>query len=688
MPSRQSRLSIINGKKVVTEKGQHTAYLINIMKLLSFYRNLALLLTLILGSFTMNSASRYFWHDGVYYYTQSNGNPYTAMVAQAPENGYNGLSGTVAIPESFTVVDTINGDPIVRDYTVTGIYSSAFKGCVNITAVQLPNTITRLYSQAFEGCTGLSDIEIPNSVTNIEKKAFYGCTGLLSITVPESVMFLGDSVFAKCNHLTAVTWNAISCDNSGGWDGKLITQLAIGNKVKIIPKNFMKEGAITSLDLPSSLTRIGDEAFRYCTNLTEIVIPDSVTHIGSYAFCNDSNLVKITIGRSVRSISSSFSSNPSLRKIQWNAINSFSAGLGTSLSKITEIKVGDGVEYIPNGLFNYSSVSEAILPNSVKELGYQSFCSCKRLKTVKLSESLTTIGDMTFSGCDSITSLVIPNSVTVIEKNAFSHMKNLVDLTLSNNLDSVGSSIISECLKLNHLVIPKSLRVAAPHAFNSVRINSFTVEDGNPYFDSRNNCNGIIETATNTLIAASNSLTVIPEGVTAIGDYAFDLCAGPSFYDIPEGVTKIGERAFFRCWNLSKIIIPSTVDTICDLAFYYTTMLDTVICKAAIPPVINDELTFDWYYNKDAVLYVPAESVEAYKNANVWEKFQIIVPIGTVLKMGDVNLDGKVNIEDVIKLIDILISNDTAFHRYMDMNWDNKISIIDVTRLIDLLLEQ
>ncbi len=214
---------------------------------------------------------------------------------------------------------------------------------------------------------------------------------------------------------------------------------------------------------------------------------------------------------------------------------------------------------------------------------------------------------------------------------------------------------------------------------------SLTVEEGNPIIDSRENCNGIIETATNKLIFASGQLTHIPSSITCIGDNAFDLCSGSSYYDIPEGVTYIGDRAFYRCWGLAKITLPSTLDSIADLAFYYTGPLDTVICKAVTPPVVHEDWTFDWHYNAYATLYVPAQSVQAYKEADVWKKFCTIVPIGTVLTPGDVNLDGEINIKDITALIALLMSGDTTYHPNVDVNYDYEVNISDITRLINKL---
>lgn len=661
------------------------------MKILILYRRLALTLALLLGILTMHAANeyQYFWHDGFYYFHHVYNPDKTVILAAAPDNRYTQLTGTVTIPETITVIDTIYGTPQEMTYTVTAIHSSAFKNCAGINEFRLPNSIRYLYNSAFEGCTGLSTVNMPSSMISIQKRAFYGCTGLTSITIPENVVTIEDSIVGQCNALTSLTWNATNCTRCTGWDYSNISQLTIGDNVQSLPSLFMRSSPIANVELPQSLKTIEAWAFRDCPNLTEVNIPDSVTRVGSYAFAGCTSLSKVTIGRSVtQMVNYCFSGCHQIQRIIWNAISCPSAGAMVISTMLPEVTFGEGIEILPYGLFSNTAVTQVTVPSTVKELASSCFSSCKRLKSVTLPEGLVTIGESCFSSCDSITSLTIPNTVKTIGSHAFTYMRNLVDLRLSNTLDSVGYRIISECLKINHLDIPKTLVHVAEGAFEAARVKSLTVEEGNPAFDSRENCNGIIEKATNTLIFASGQLTHIPAGVTKIGDNAFDLCSGPDYYDIPEEVTYIGKRAFYRCWGLAKITLPSTLDSIGDLAFYYTGPLYDVICKAVTPPVIHDEWTFDWYYNSRATLYVPAQAVEAYKEADVWKKFCTIVPIGTVLTPGDVNLDGIIDIKDVTALIDLLLADDTTYHPNVDVNYDYKVTIADVTRLIDNILNQ
>ena len=138
--------------------------------------------------------------------------------------------------------------------------------------------------------------------------------------------------------------------------------------------------------------------------------------------------------------------------------------------------------------------------------------------------SVTSIGDDAFSGCSGLTSVTIPNSVTSIGKWAFYGCTGLTSVTIPNSVTSIGEYAFDCCTGLESII----------------------VEDGNTVYDSRNNCNAIIETETNTLLQGCNN-TVIPGSVTSIGNYAFGICEGLTSITIPNSVTSIGKGAFNGC---------------------------------------------------------------------------------------------------------------------------------------------
>ena len=174
---------------------------------------------------------------------------------------------------------------------------------------------------------------------------------------------------------------------------------------------------------------------------------------------------------------------------------------------------------------------------SVTAIGERAFINCYRITGVTIPNSVCYIGDMAFAGCDGLTSVTIPSSVIYIGNQAFS-------------LGDGPSSII--------------------------------VENGNPVYDSRENCNAIIETQSNRLIAGCRK-TIIPNSVTAIGDYAFCDCDGLANIYIPNSVTSIGDKAFYTCDGLRSITIPNSIISSGSCVFSSCSNLRSIIVESDNP---------------------------------------------------------------------------------------------------------
>ena len=216
---------------------------------------------------------------------------------------------------------------------------------------------------------------------------------------------------------------------------------------------------------------------------------------------------------------------------------------------------------------------------------------------------------------------------------------------------------------MTHVEIPTSVNSIGEAAFAGCdNISSMTVADGNATFDSRNNCNAIIETATNTLVSGCPR-TVIPEDVTAIGT-----------------------SAFYWQHLMGSITIPASVTTIGYSAFYYMNSLKAVICEATTPPALEGS-SFDQSTRLRATVYVPRAALETYRNTDVWNWFQNFCAIEDLVN-GDVDGNGSIGIGDVTALIDYLMSNDSSdmILYNADCDKDKKIGIGDVSELIDMLL--
>ena len=227
--------------------------------------------------------------------------------------------------------------------------------------------------------------------------------------------------------------------------------------------------------------------------------------------------------------------------------------------------------------FKDYEIRKATVKYGITSIGESAFLGCRGMTELTLPNSVTSIGDCAFYGCTGLTELILPNSVTSIGDGAFRGCSGLTELILPNSVASIGDFAFTYCSGLEKI----------------------TVESGNSCYDSRDNCNSIIDTEFNTLIVGCKN-SVIPNSVTSIGYYAFYGCSGLTELTLPASVASIGDGAFICCSDLSKIT-----------------------SLAEIPPVCGSGV-FDRVNKTNCELIVPVISVTAYKQAEVWNEFSNI----------------------------------------------------------------
>ncbi|MBQ8538897.1 MAG: leucine-rich repeat protein [Ruminococcus sp.] len=277
---------------------------------------------------------------------------------------------------------------------------------------------------------------------------------------------------------------------------------------------YLGEGA--RLTIPSEIdghtvTSIAYRGLEANHTLEQIIIPYTVERIGEYSFLNYTNLVDIIIPESVTFIGTNAFSGTA-----W--INTFA----------------DGPIYINNVLYAYAGEMEA---NTHFEV----------------MDGTVSISDSAFYNERGLTSISIPNTVEYIGVDAFFGCPNLESVNIPASVTYIDSYTFAECSKLKSIV----------------------VDENNPVYDSRENCNAIIETATNTLIKGCDN-TVVPQSVCAIGDKAFYYCENLSCVHLSENVKSIGDMAFYSCKNLSDVEIKADSVNIGMIAFGDTPFYDNL----------------------------------------------------------------------------------------------------------------
>ncbi len=339
------------------------------------------------------------------------------------------------------------------------------------------------------------------------------------------------------------------------------------------------------------------------------------------------------------------------------------------MSSFDEFEHFTGVTSLVNGIFTSCEELESIiLHDAVTSIGESAFNTCKSLKEISIPSSVTHIGSSAFLGCNSMKRfiwnaksclpavggiipsavewLLIGDSVEVIPS-SFAKNTRIKNLTIGKNVTKISSYAFYKCAELKRVVIPDSVRSIAQWAF---------FED-----------TALVELQ-------------LGSGLTEIGARAFDMCSGLKFVSIPNSVTRIDMYAFYKCTALRSVVIGKSVASISTNVFNGCDSLKTVTCLVPEPIAIKPNV-FNGLYEQ-AILRVPAGSVEAYQAVSPWNEFSQIVPIDPT--EGDVNLDGVTNIDDLTNLIEQVLNGSPS--EYSDVNGDGAINIGDITTLIDQLL--
>ncbi len=510
-----------------------------------------------------------------------NGSEATVVSTDDDNNKY---KGNIVIPQKVHYNK--------KDYKVVGIGSEAFRNCY-IESVSIPQGLQFIEDRAFLECIKIKEIEIPSSVEKIEYAAFALCSNLTKVTIHSN------SVLSQVFNIDAKTNNELG----GLIDifGNQVETYILGSGITNI-SNYAFRNCIhlSSITFPNTLTSIGDYAFENCP-IRSLSFPSSLTSIGIKAFEGNERLTSLVIPENVEYVGVGAFDSESLTSITINSNKFVSADHSVSSPS------GGTYRSFVNIFGNH--VEEYKLGNKITSIGTSAFSGCSAMKKISLSKNIVLIGTAAFRGCNGLTSIDLSTyKIKTIRNQAFSDCKNLTSIILPQVLDSIGTTIFSGCISLTSISIPENLIEIPDAAFRG--------------------CSGL-------------KSIVIPNNILKIGESVFKECSSLTDIELPEDLDTIPKYCFKGCTSLSTITIPESVKYVGNVAFGDCTVLKDIYCLPTSRP--NAEYyTFDDATKKNAVLHVPAKSINSYKKTSPWSLFKNIEGIGEALYTITYVVDGEI----------------------------------------------
>ena len=470
-----------------------------------------------------------------------------------------GNSYSVKTIENYALSSIANMTGVVIPESITEIGKYAFYRCTGLTTITISSHVTEIGECTFAYCSNVKSIELPEGVTTIGKWAFWNCTSLTSITIPSSVTSIGEKAFEDCSSLTDISFP------------RGVKNLTLENGA------FYKCTGLKNFTIPEGVKSIGSGAFASCTNLESVTIPKGVTECGSIIFSGCTSLTTVVCA-----------SNPH---------NGF-----IGCTALTNVTLTDDVTGKLIGTFqNCTSLKSIKIPSSVETLEV-TFTGCSSLTDVTLSEGLDSI-QQAFRRCTSLKKIVIPSSVTYLNGRDFVESEDLTAVYINLKswcsmeggadetwrdklyLDNVKATeivdlVIPEGITTlkNIFYMPKLKSVTCPSSmtdFSSLRfsgcdaLNAINIQDLKAWLSTTNfnYANNPLKIAKHLFVKGKEVKDlVIPDGISAINDYAFHGCEGLTSVTIPSSVTSISGSAFYDCTGLTAVHV-SDIAAWCGINF-------------------------------------------------------------------------------------------------------------------------
>lgn len=456
------------------------------------------------------------------------------------------------------------------------------------------------FGETWNTCKNLQSVNLPDSVVSVGKKAFLRCSGIRDVRCGKGLKNIGDSAFYSCE-------------------------------------------SMKHLELNDSLESIGIAAFYLDTALQGVIVfSENLKYLGSNAFG--------VISQQARNLTA-------IWKARHCQHLRYSAGAwGPPLDNFSKIVFGEHVECVPDYLCYSTYCDTIILPESVDSIGEYAFGWDKNLKHIEMPSSISYIGEGAFNLCDHLTSLRIPEGISVIPKGFATECHALSELTLPSTLDSIMGSTFNHCTSLTHITLPAGMRFIGDFAFlncsnleymnlpegltsigrsafrTCTSLESVTIPESIKSIDEYtfadcsvlrevNMPNSIRQIAGGAFRNCSLDTLVLPSELTLIGTGAFLNQKKLTGIVIPDKVLQIKSNAFEGCTNLQKLQLGKQTAMIDADAFKNDSLITEIRSRAAYPPLVESS-TFSGVPDS-AWLFVPVQSIAAYREDPVWGRFRM-----------------------------------------------------------------
>ena len=431
-------------------------------------------------------------------------------------------SGDFTIDENGVLTKYTGSDAVVTvPDGVTAIGKEAFYAKSAITEIHLPTGITSIGDSAFRSCTGLTEIVVPDSVETIGDDAFYDCSSLASLRLSQGLKTLGTNVFLRCNSLTEIEIPA-GVENVGNYiaSNTLRLRCAVGSSAAKALSKAQNDFWVEDFQLRYAFDSDGSAASltlkKYAGDAASVMIPDGVTIVGDSAFERNTSLTAVVLPDSVVTIEDSAFQN---------------------CTGLTELQLPTGITSIgANAFRSCTGLTEIVVPDSVETIGDDAFYDCSSLASLRLSQGLKTLGTNVFLRCNSLTEIEIPAGV-----------------------ENVGNYIASNTLRLR-CAVGSSAAKALSKAQNDFWVEDFQLRYA---FDS----DGSAASLTLKKYAGDAASVMIPDGVTIVGDSAFERNTSLTAVVLPDSVVTIGANAFRSCTGLTAVTLSQNLNEIKTYAF-------------------------------------------------------------------------------------------------------------------------